>query len=106
MAGKNGLGVQLGFRGLTIAPTDPLSKPPKRDRLAAGCRGELRCRLCLDAYQRHPLKISPVVACGLEAREGELCRDIFAGEIAAARAYAASFQEIVGQEANMRPNAG
>ncbi len=44
------------------------------------------------------LEVGAVVAAGLEAVEGELGGDVFGGELAAAEAGAAAFEEVVGEE--------
>ena len=44
------------------------------------------------------LEIGAVVAAGFEAVEGELGGDVLGGDLAAAEAGAASFEEIVGEE--------
>ena len=47
------------------------------------------------------LEVGAVVAGGLEAVEGELGRDVFCRKIASAKAGAAAFKEVVGEEANV-----
>ena len=47
------------------------------------------------------LEVGAVVAGGLEAVEGELGGDVLGGQIAAAEAGAAAFQEVVGEEADV-----
>ena len=54
--------------------------------------------LWLDADQRHILEVGAVVAGGLGADQRELRGEVLGGQLAAARADAAPFQQIARQE--------
>jgi len=51
------------------------------------------------------LKPRAVVARRIQARECELCGDVFGGKIASARAHTSAFQQIAGKESDVRAHA-
>ena len=59
----------------------------------------------MHAHEIHPLQIAAVVARGLQTIQRKLSRDVVRRNIPAARARAASLEQIVGEEANMLPDA-
>src|SRR5579885_1417645 len=56
----------------------------------------------MHGIERHFLKIGPVVACGFYAVQSKLCSNVFSGNLRAALAWTASFEEITCKKAYMR----
>ena len=66
---------------------------------------DLTAGLRLGPDQREILEIGPVIAGRFQSAERKLRGDVFGGQIAAARADAAAFEQIAGQEFHVRAHA-
>src|SRR5262249_57038965 len=64
-------------------------------------KGKFRLWKRRDANKWNTLHEGAVLACGLQPFQRELCRDVLGGDIAAALASAAAFQQIVGKKADV-----
>ena len=58
----------------------------------------------LDTREGHALQIAAVVACGLESVERELPRDVVRRKVPAARAGAATLEQVIREKLDVRAN--